>query len=143
MSVAQSPSLMEVVLAGHTQQLALADPETFTVAVHGLVEAASNAGAPSLLAADAEAAALVGGAVVTSRGELHQAKPGPDGRLPGKVLVVGATVVNGGLVIDAVRRARGLGAEWVGVWVWRAPEGCDVNSMSDDYAVTDDRYAAV
>lgn len=143
MSTSPSSSLMETVLAGHTQQRALAEPETFANAVRGLVEAASRAGSPLLLAADPEAAALIGGAAIASRGELQQAKPGLDGRMPEKVLVVGATVVNGGLVLEAIKRVRSLGAGWVGVWIWRAPEGCDIASMSDDFATTNDRYAAV
>jgi hypothetical protein len=142
MSVHVSPSLMELVLAGQVQQRNMADPETFAVAVQGLVEAACLAGAPSLLPADPEAAALIGGAVIAAKGELHQAKSDRDGRLPEKVLVVGATVVSGGLVLEAIQSARRLGAGWVGVWVWRAPEGCDLKAMTDDFAVAHAHYTA-
>lgn len=137
MTAQRTTSLMELVLQGHNHQRAFSAPDVFAEAVQHLKTAVHDAGTPALLPADADAAALIGGAIIAGRGDIIQAHPDSDGRLPDKVLVVGATVVSGKHVHDKVVAARALGAAWVGTWLWRAPAQLDADALAADLALID------
>ena len=135
MTIASTDSLMHMVLAGQAHQQALSDPEVFAEAVQTLMAAVHSNGSPCLIPADAEAAALIGGAIVAGGGAIRQARPNEDGHLPNKVMVVGATTVSGKLVRDQVVASRALGCDWVGAWMWRAPASITADVLVADCVV--------
>lgn len=135
-----SASLMDLVLAGQQLQQLLGVQGEFEQAVKSLVTAAMDADATDLLAADTDAAALVGGAILASQGGLRQARHDQDGALPAKVMVVAATIVSGNVLRRRVEEARNHGSSWVGAWAWRAPDNFDDQRLTADLALTDARY---
>ncbi|MDP3950541.1 hypothetical protein [Microbacterium sp.] len=136
MTAVPTDSLMRMVLAGHAHQRALSDPDVFADAVQALMASVNDNGAPCLVPADVDAAALIGGAIVAGGGAIRQARPDADGHLPNKVMVVGATTVSGKLVRDQVVASRALGCDWVGAWMWRAPASITAEVLSADQVVS-------
>lgn len=122
------------VLRGQASLASLGTLAGLRNAAEALVAATAASGAPVLVQASPEAGALVGAAVMLGGGAVRAATAA-EGAAVGKVMVVEAVAVSGLAVRRRVQELRASGADWVGVFVWRAERASE--NREADWGDTD------
>lgn len=125
-------SLMGSALSAEGTLSALADHGELVGAAQEMLEAVSAAGHVGVQPVGRGGSLIVGAASVLGGTAIRHVPLGDVGPECGKVLLIEAVAVGHGVVDHAVRRARRSGAEWVGVWVWRAGPNLAIDRMGAD-----------
>lgn len=128
-------SLMEASLAGQRVEATLADLEVLVGAARELCRAVSEMGNPSVLATGRAASLIVGAAAMSSQGGVRPAVLPSSGGTDRKVVIVEAVAVGKSVIEGAASQARRSGADWIGVWVWRAGARMSERRISADEVV--------